>query len=171
MQEVEKLLTSGELEAPTSVKEHLQRNIKRMKADIEKACQETENEKFNTNVTKGLWSKVQEARKYWHVSPLINFYVIFLLSSIFSPVTFLLLTRFHVQEELEVLFPGLNLDDKNITAMADEIGQFVLYSYINVQYFQKELAKLEVSFIVMLALIHLQCIFCDNLFLFPVCCL
>lgn len=114
MEEIEKMLSSGELEAPASVKEHLQRNIKRMKADIEKACQETENEKFNTNVTKGLWSKVQEARRYW-------------------------------QDELEVLFPGLNLDDKNITAMSDEIGQFVLYSYINVQYFQKELAKLEIN--------------------------
>ncbi|XP_034255135.1 MICOS complex subunit Mic60 [Thrips palmi] len=114
MQEVEKLLSSGELEAPASVKEHLERNIKRMKADIEKACQETENEKFNTSVTKGLWSRVQEARKYW-------------------------------QDELEVLFPGLNLDDKNFTAMSDEIGQFVLYSYINVQYFQKELAKLEIN--------------------------
>ncbi len=50
-----------------------------------------------------------------------------------------------LQDELEVLFPGLNLDNQNVSAMADEIGQFVLYSYVNVQYFQKELAKLEVS--------------------------
>lgn len=74
MQEVEKLLSSGELEAPSSVKEHLERNIKRMKNDIEKACQETENEKFNTNVTKGLWSRVQEARKYWQVSTCSKLY-------------------------------------------------------------------------------------------------
>ncbi|KAE8750856.1 hypothetical protein FOCC_FOCC002284 [Frankliniella occidentalis] len=114
MKEMEKLLATGEVEAPASVKEHLQRNIKRMKSDIEKACQDAEDEKFATNVTKGLWPRVQEARKYW-------------------------------QDELEMLFPGLNLDNQNVTAMADEIGQFVLYSFVNVQYFQKELAKLEMN--------------------------
>lgn len=66
MQELEKLVSTSE--APASVKEHLQRNINRMKNDIEKACQDTEDEKFKTNVTKGLWTRVQEARKYWQVS-------------------------------------------------------------------------------------------------------
>lgn len=114
MDEIERVLSSGEVAAPASVKEHLERNIKRMKTDIEKACQESEDEKLNSNVTKGLWSKVQEARRHW-------------------------------QEELETLFPGVNLDDQNIAGIANEIGQFALHSYVNVQYYQKELAKLEMT--------------------------
>ncbi len=72
MKEMERLLASGEVEAPASVKEHLQRNIKRMRSDIEKACQDTEDEKFSTNVTKGLWPRVQEARKYWQVNFMVS---------------------------------------------------------------------------------------------------
>ena len=68
MQELENILASGSVEVPQSVKEHLEINIKRMKSDIENACQKTEDEMFNTNVTKDLWPRVQEARKHWQVS-------------------------------------------------------------------------------------------------------
>lgn len=62
------MLLSDPTKVPTATKDQLERNINRMKSDIEKACQDTENEKLNSNVTKGLWPKVQEARRHWQVS-------------------------------------------------------------------------------------------------------
>lgn len=50
-----------------------------------------------------------------------------------------------LQDELKALLPGVSLDDQNLSVMTDEIAQFILYSFMNVQYFQKELAKLEVK--------------------------
>lgn len=72
MQEMENLLASGVIEVSQSVRDHLQRNIDRMKADIKKACQKTEDEMFSTNVTKDLWPRVQEARKHWQVRSFVN---------------------------------------------------------------------------------------------------
>lgn len=48
-------------------------------------------------------------------------------------------------EELQILFPNINIHDKNFSVNEEAFDLFVLHMYNRVNYLQKELDKLEVA--------------------------
>lgn len=51
--------------------------------------------------------------------------------------------RKHFQEELEALFPSIDLDDKKLEINESELDLFLLHAYSKVLFYQKEVAKME----------------------------
>ncbi|CAH0556122.1 unnamed protein product [Brassicogethes aeneus] len=51
--------------------------------------------------------------------------------------------RKHFSHELETLFPTIDLGSKQVHINPEDVDLFVLHTYANVLYYQKELAKLE----------------------------
>lgn len=52
--------------------------------------------------------------------------------------------REHFNEELQILFPNINIHDKTFSVNEESFDLFVLYLYNKLNYTQKELEKLEV---------------------------
>lgn len=50
-------------------------------------------------------------------------------------------------EELQILFPNINIHDKKLSVNEEAFDLFVLHMYNKVNFLQKELSKLEVSII------------------------
>lgn len=50
-----------------------------------------------------------------------------------------------LNEELEILFPNVNINDKRFSVNEEAFDLFVLYMYNKVNFLQKELAKLQVN--------------------------
>lgn len=48
-------------------------------------------------------------------------------------------------EELQILFPNINIHDKKLSVNEEAFDLFVLHMYNKVNFLQKELSKLEVS--------------------------
>lgn len=57
---------------------------------------------------------------------------------------------FFQQEELEILFPNIKINERSLKLAQGEIDLFILYACQTILYYQKELSKLEVN-----VLIHL----------------
>lgn len=51
--------------------------------------------------------------------------------------------RQHFSEELETLFPSIDLSKKRLSLSEEDLDLFVLHTYSNVLFYQKELAKME----------------------------
>ncbi|XP_060528620.1 MICOS complex subunit Mic60 isoform X2 [Cylas formicarius] len=51
--------------------------------------------------------------------------------------------RKHFSEELEILFPNVDLEKRKLAVNEDELDLFLLHAYNNVLFYQKELAKVE----------------------------
>lgn len=51
--------------------------------------------------------------------------------------------RLHFSEELESLFPNIDLSKKQLSVTTEDLDLFVLHAYAHVLYYQKELAKME----------------------------
>ncbi|KAB0794847.1 hypothetical protein PPYR_11686 [Photinus pyralis] len=52
--------------------------------------------------------------------------------------------RNHFIEEIETLFPGVNIHDRKLTLQGGELDLFILHAFSNVLFYQKELCKLQV---------------------------
>lgn len=50
-----------------------------------------------------------------------------------------------MQDELEILFPSLKIDDKKFDLKPGELDLFLVHVYHYIVYYQKEISKLEVS--------------------------
>lgn len=55
--------------------------------------------------------------------------------------------REHFNEELQILFPNININDKKFSVNEDAFDLFVLHMYHKVNYLQKELEKMQVNLI------------------------
>lgn len=51
--------------------------------------------------------------------------------------------RRHFQEEIEILFPSIKLDEKKLDIKPGELDLLLIHAYHHVLYYQKELSKLE----------------------------
>ncbi|XP_050310074.1 MICOS complex subunit Mic60-like isoform X2 [Anthonomus grandis grandis] len=51
--------------------------------------------------------------------------------------------RKNFSEELEILFPNVDISKKKLQINAEELDLFILHAYANVLFYQKELAKME----------------------------
>lgn len=58
-----------------------------------------------------------------------------------------------LQDELKVLFPGVRIGEKQMVLNEGDIDLFLVYAVSTVLYYQKELKKLEVRYII-------NCVFC-----------
>lgn len=52
--------------------------------------------------------------------------------------------RNHFIEEIEILFPGVNIHDRKLNLQGGELDLFILHAFSNVLFYQKELCKLQI---------------------------
>lgn len=52
--------------------------------------------------------------------------------------------RNHFIDEIEILFPGVDISDKKLDLQGGELDLFILHAFANVLYYQKELYKLQI---------------------------
>ncbi|KAF5284305.1 hypothetical protein FQA39_LY04598 [Lamprigera yunnana] len=52
--------------------------------------------------------------------------------------------RNHFIDEIEILFPGINIQDKRLNLQGGELDLFILHAFSNVLFYQKELYKLQI---------------------------
>jgi len=52
--------------------------------------------------------------------------------------------RAHFIDEIEILFPGVNIGERKLELQGSELDLFILHAFSNVLYYQKELYKLQI---------------------------
>lgn len=108
------ILSQPELtDAPSTIKQQAELNMKKVRDDITNAKKELEEVLNESNLTEKYWKKVENARN-------------------------------HFIDEIEILFPGVDISDKKLDLQGGELDLFILHAFANVLYYQKELYKLQI---------------------------